>query len=300
MRLPLLLVSFVFCLSTAAAQKAGGGPDLGPAKKTESGQAYHEIAPVDGKHRTKLWVYLPQDAKAGATPCVVIAPAGTRMFHGLGLAEGDQAEHTPWVKAGFAVVAYEIESRFEQTMSNKVLIGNIKDFLAAKSGVSNGKAAVAFAKSLPQVDADAIYAVGHSSAGTLALQLAAEDQRIAAAAAFAPVPDLEAHFGDEGPEMLDKLVRGSAKKLFSRSPHKQVSKLRCPTFLFVAEDDDVAPLDRLSTYVDKLKKRNKRVQFTTVARGGHYDPMIEAGIPGAIQWIQGGMQASAASGSKRK
>lgn len=31
MRLPLLVVSFAFCLSTAAAQKAGEGPDLGPA-----------------------------------------------------------------------------------------------------------------------------------------------------------------------------------------------------------------------------------------------------------------------------
>lgn len=67
-----------------------------------------------------------------------------------------------------------------------------------------------------------------------------------------------------------------------------------------ADDDDVAPLDRLSAYVDKLKKRNKRVQFITVASGGHYDPMIEAGIPGAIQWIQGGMQASASFGAKRK
>lgn len=304
MRLSHAFASLALVLVALPAQTGGKAPDLGPAKKTESGQAYHEIAAGKSGHRTKLWVYVPPDAKAGKTPCVVIAPAGTRMFHGLGLGKGDQDEHTPWVEAGFVVVSYEIVSRFEETMSTDEIATNVRAFLAAKSGVANGKAAVSFAKKLPQVDADKIFAVGHSSAATLALQLAAADRRIKGVAAFAPVVNLEAHFGDEFPATLNGIVKGSPKKLLMLSPHKLASKLRCPLFLFVAKDDDVSPPDRLAAYAVKLRKTNKCVRLTTVASGGHYQPMIDAGIPGAIKWIQGGMKAAdgaaKASGSKRR
>ncbi|MFK7743392.1 MAG: alpha/beta hydrolase family protein [Planctomycetota bacterium] len=269
-------------------------------KKTESGHGYHEVAAGESGHQTRFWIYLPSVVKARETPCVVIAPAGTRMFHALELSEGDQDEHTPWVEAGFVVVAYEIESRFEDTMTGKEIATNVKAFLAAKSGVENGKAAVSFAQRLPQVDASRIYVVGHSSAATLALQLAAADRRIGGVVAFAPVVDLGAHFGEEFPATLDGIVKGPSKKLFARSPHKLVSKLRQPLYLFCAKDDDVAPPARPAEFTGALQKRNKRVVLKSVDAGGHYEPMIDAGIPGAIEWVRSGMKATPKAGDSKK
>ncbi|MFK7740521.1 MAG: alpha/beta hydrolase family protein [Planctomycetota bacterium] len=299
-----ILFAATFLLAAASTQSGAASPtkqapDLGPTRTTESGQSYHEIAAEASGDRTKLWVYLPKDAKPASSPCVVIAPAGTRMFHGLGLAAGDQDEHTPWVQAGFLVVAYEIVSRFDEGMPQAKVAENIQAFVAAKSGIENGKAAVSFAAALPQVDAKRIYAAGHSSAATLALQLTASDKRIAGVVAFAPVVRLGEHLGKELQKALNTIVKGSADKILKLSPHELTAKLRRPLFLFVAKDDDVVSTNQLATFATKLRTRNKRVLFQQAASGGHYQPMIETGIASAIDWIRGGMKAKPAPDAKK-
>ncbi len=49
------------------------------------------------------------NAAPHSLPCVFIAPAGASIVTGMGLADGDRQEHYPWVRAGFAVVSYEID-----------------------------------------------------------------------------------------------------------------------------------------------------------------------------------------------
>src|SRR5579871_2614816 len=57
----------------------------------------------------RLWIYLPSPPPAGKLPCVVIAPSGSALFSGMKLQDGDRAEHLPYVRAGFAVIAYDID-----------------------------------------------------------------------------------------------------------------------------------------------------------------------------------------------
>ena len=301
MRFPSSTLSLALCLSLplslpplVAQTKTANGPELGPIKKTETGVAYHEVTTKSSGRETRLWVYLPDKVKKRGTPCVIIAPAGTRMCHGLGLAKGDQAEHTPWTAAGYVVVAYDIAGEWPKDDSEAKIKKAIKEFMKADAGVANGKAAVSFALRLPQVDRRRVFTAGHSSAATLALQLTAADSRVRGCAAFAPVTDLAKQFGGEGGNWLEETVKGSSSFFAKRSPSVLIKKLRVPIYLFVAEDDAVVAAKSLVAFAGTLGKRNKRVTLERVKRGGHYDPMIKVGIPGAIKWISQGMKPAPA------
>src|SRR6185503_18801936 len=62
----------------------------------------YEVYIPDRGGARKLWVYLPERVGAGKLPCVLIAPAGTPLVHGMALGEGDIEEHVPYVLQGFA------------------------------------------------------------------------------------------------------------------------------------------------------------------------------------------------------
>ena len=71
------------------------------------------------------------------------------------------------------------------------------------------------------------------------------------------------------------------------SPHTHAAQLKCPTFLFHAEDDATARSPRRDAFADELKQQGTDVKFVTVATGDHYDSMINEGIPAAIKWLRG-------------
>src|SRR6185369_9853980 len=109
------------------------------------------------------------------------------------LAEDDRAEHLPYVRAGFAVVAYEIDGpiRNPDKATDAQIIAAAKAYKNSQAGLANAKMALDFAiDKIPSLDSDRIYTAGHSSAGTLALLVASHDQRIKGCAAFAPVTDV--------------------------------------------------------------------------------------------------------------
>jgi dipeptidyl aminopeptidase/acylaminoacyl peptidase len=57
-------------------------------------------------------------------------------------------------------------------------------------------------------------------------------------------------------------------------------------FLFHALDDRNVPVSQTTNFAALLKKTNKDVTLDTSARGGHYQSMIDAGIPRGIAWMQ--------------
>src|ERR1043165_5367156 len=58
----------------------------------------------------RLWIYLPQEkAPPKALICVFIAPGETNMISGKKLKESNRAEHLPYVRAGMAVIAYDLD-----------------------------------------------------------------------------------------------------------------------------------------------------------------------------------------------
>src|SRR5436190_14838996 len=113
LRLGIILAALVACtaiplamLSTSrTVPNLPAGETLAPGVKCSEVKLYREGV----RSPMRLWVYLPDPLPTAKLPCILIAPAGSRMFHGMALADGDRAEHLPYVKRDFAVIAYEID-----------------------------------------------------------------------------------------------------------------------------------------------------------------------------------------------
>jgi dipeptidyl aminopeptidase/acylaminoacyl peptidase len=56
--------------------------------------------------------------------------------------------------------------------------------------------------------------------------------------------------------------------------------------LFHAKDDNNTPIKQTTAFADALKKTNSQVTMISVATGGHYDSMINEGLPKGIHWLK--------------
>ena len=153
------------------------------------------------------------------------------------------------------------------------------------AGISDGKAAIDWAmRKIPGIDRDRLISVGHSSAGTIALQLAQHDRRIDYCVAFMPVTETRGFQDDDFAERLEEGAPGFEEFNEKWSPMENTKKLRCRTFLFSSRDDDY--YDDFKDFVEKLEESSNKVTVQTVRRGGHYEPMLEKGIPAALAWLK--------------
>lgn len=271
-------------------------PPLGDARPVDDGVVVHRVALAHGSEEGRIWIYLPEKLPSKSMPAVFIAPAGAPPFVGNGfgidLDAQQHPEHLPYVRAGFAVVAYDTDGElanredptFEQVQRATVA------FKDAQAGVLNARRAIDYVlKMVPAVDPARLYTAGHSSAGRIALLVAENDPRIAAAVAYAPVTDVEKRVQEIAPEAGDYLeanVTGFREFLQQTSPLRQAGNLRCPVFLFHSQHDSLIPITRTEAFAESLKKTNPRVTFVKATRGDHYDSMIEEGLSQGIEWLR--------------
>jgi acetyl esterase/lipase len=233
-------------------------------------------------------LYLPAGRhEAKSLPCVLIAPAGTAM-HGAIIDESDRAEHYPYVRAGFAVLAYELSGALADPQNPRITYGQIsgpiKVFMQADGGLINGKIAIDYVlQKVPEVDPDQLYACGHSSAAVVALNFASGDSRIHACCAYAPRTNVEEWWNDP---KLDQAVPGFNAFAARKSPLRHVDEFTCPVFLFHADDDQMVPLDDNQAFADAMKSAGRNITFQRVRTGGHYDSMIKEGIPAGIRFME--------------
>jgi len=248
------------------------------------GIKYEEALQPKLTDHPRLWIYVPDD-KRRTHPCVFIAAAGSPMYTGMSLSEGDRDEHLPYVKAGYTVVAYDVSG--PRTAENDVAAATkaMKLFAKREVGIDNGKAAIDYALHHLKIDPLRLYAVGHSSAATLALQLSAVDSRIRGCVAYAPVTDIKGFLSDEVVNEIHENAPETYRALFKFSPVALVDSLHCPTMLFTAADDDTVPTDTVQHFARALSAVNKDVELDKAASGGHYDSMISQGIPDGIAWL---------------
>jgi dienelactone hydrolase len=275
----------------ATPHKGPKKPSAGPASPFPPLATPRELTPdilfYDMRLKgTRLWIYRPKKAK-GRLPLVLVAPAGTRLVHGVGLGKGDLPEHLPYVRAGFCVVSYSLAGAIPEKAKDAQFIGAIRAFLAAKGGLSNARVALEYALARLPVDRKRVYAAGHSSAGVIALQWAAFESRIKAVAAFAPCTDIPKRLT---PKWLKTMEAAGAKGVFAfcrrMSPLVLAPRIKVPVFLLHAQDDRNVALADSIAFVQTLQKTNKRVAFIPLDSGGHYQAMIRDGIPRAIQWFK--------------
>lgn len=234
---------------------------------------------------SKVWIYVPEKAKQEKLPCVLIAPAGSRLIDGASLGDGDQAEHLPYVKAGFAVVAYDIDGD-PKDKSDKATLEAVNAFKNSNAGLINQKSALDYAlEKVSLINADKIYVAGHSSAASHALLVAANEPRVKGVIAYAPATDIETFLG-ENLEILDKYVSGLKEFIARSSPINNTEKIKVPVFLFHAKDDSTVPIKMTEDFAEKLKKTNPDITFIKVEKGEHYFSMVNQGIPKAIEWLK--------------
>ena len=255
-------------------------------RQIEPGVSFYEATQPTAVHsKATLWIYLPTGVK-GKIPCVVIGPAGTPLIWGMNLGDGDRAEHLPYVRAGFAVVAYSIDGAVTQRPTYDQAVTGYQAFSKAHAGVSDTFAAIDYIYThMPQVDRSRVYAAGHSSAGTLALLASENDPRIRACVAYAPACDC-AKREAELAKTLQEFVPDIADFLVRTSPITHAEKLHCPLFLFHADDDSNVPKSDNVAFLEKVRTTNSQVTFSETTTGNHYDSMIDVGVPRAIAWLK--------------
>jgi dipeptidyl aminopeptidase/acylaminoacyl peptidase len=288
-----LAVCVTFCVTLF-----GSGcsqPEVVPAKLPTGGPTAWNTLPSGARHAEVrlsragnpaqvLWVYLPPKAtSAKGLPCVFVAPAGTPLIHGSNL--GNPPEYVPYAKAGFAVVAYAIDGNVENAEDDAQMVRGIRAFLAADGGVLNARAAMNYAVETLGADPKRLYVAGHSSAGTLALQVAASDPRVAGCIAYAPCSDIPTFLG-ENLAPLSKALPEVGRYVARSSPHARAADLKCPVFLFQAADDGVIPPRTTRNFAELVRRTNPRVTYEEVPSGNHYDSMINEGIPRAVAWLK--------------
>ncbi len=263
-------------------------PDLPASVELQKGVYFQEATVTRNDVPMKVWIYLPEKAPKGKLPCVLIAPAGTPLIFGMALSEGDRMEHLPYVKAGFAVVSYELDGNIpnQQSATDAQIVAAANAFKNARAGQANAKAALDFAlEKVPVIDPERIYTAGHSSAGTLALLVAGDDPRIKACVAYAPCTNVPRRLA-QGIPSLTAQIPGFADYVKDSSPLTHAAKIKCPVFLFHARDDQNVMLSESQEYSNELKKTNSQVTFAVVNNGGHSESMIKQGIPQAIAWLK--------------
>lgn len=275
-------------------------PDLGVARPipgTNSTFQFLKIKQGSGPGQTMQFrVYLPANqSSAQSIPCVLLAPAGTNMLHGNPLDDDDyHDEALPYSEAGMAVVCYSLDGEMTADESagdhayGLALSVGYRQFMAAKAGVVNGRNALEFTLAkLPQVNPKMIYTAGHSSAATVSLLMAANEDRLAGAIAFAPITDLNLRLDAIAQDRsVRRILPGITTYLRTGSPVTYVDRYKCPLFVFHARDDTNEPFQHTETFVNQLKAASAKVDFAVVNSGDHYDSMIQSGIPQAINWIR--------------
>jgi dienelactone hydrolase len=264
-------------------------PLLPSAQKVEERIVVHKIRLNKDDDASDVWIYLPEKQTKEKIPVVLVTAAGSYLWNGTSLNEGDQPEHLPYVRSGYAVIAYETPGSLDKVnlkeASEEQLGTAVNDFKNSKAGLIQQQNALSYAlEKISSIDTERIYIAGHSSAATHSLLVAASDHRVKAAIAYAPATDLEKRLA-KVIEPFNEALPGFRDFIIQSSPKSNISKIKNPVFIFHATDDSVIPIEDTKTFVAELQKVNTNVTFVTVNEGNHYNSMIKQGIPKAIEWL---------------
>jgi hypothetical protein len=284
--------------STAVGAPTIDFPQLGePQSFGNKNIVWHRVLlPRPDKLPLKLNIFVPKGNHAERSlPVMFEAPAGTPLLHGASIeVPHPSTEYLPFTEAGMITVTYDIDGEMPGNVSPAAGIRFMNHlsmayslFVDADAGVDNGKMAIDFVLArLPVADPDRLMTWGHSSAATLSLLLASKDFRISKCIAMAPITDLRPRLGEilQEPTMA-RVLPNFESYLVSGSPITHVQQLRCPVFIAHARNDDNAPFEVTKTYVDSIRRAGGDVRFLELEREGHYKPLLDAGIPKALEWL---------------
>jgi dienelactone hydrolase len=158
------------------------------------------------------WLYMPDGDPAGPLPCVVMA-------HGFGAVREARlgAYASRFARAGYAVLVFDYRHFGDSG-------GEPRQLLDIARQQDDWRAAIAFARSLSEVDPELVVAWGTSFGGGHVAVMAAEDDRLAAAISQNPFVDGIATLRALGPVSIARLtlagVRDQVAHLRRRPAHR--------------------------------------------------------------------------------
>src|SRR5262245_25854268 len=129
-------------------------PDFGPVQLIKPGVKFREATLERGKAPMRIWFYEPENA-ADKLALVLVPPAGSTLYIGMELAEGDRTEHYPYAEAGFAVASFDIDGHVPnlQFAGDDAVLQGARAFRESQAGLANAKAALEFVLAkAPQIE----------------------------------------------------------------------------------------------------------------------------------------------------
>ncbi len=241
------------------------------------------LRPVGQVQRT-FWLYRPVPLPA-ALALILITPAGRGLISGKALSSGDRDEHLPYVHAGFAVMAYSIDGDLPPDVSDRGATQALKHYQASKAGLDNARVAIDLAfEKLPQIDNDLVFAAGHGAAGAHAILLAAEEPRVRAVVAYAPMTRLTTEIGTV--IAIDKVIHGYASFVRWSLPENRAPDVNAPLFIYQSKQDEVVRASHTRAYVESLGRAGKAVDYVEVPRGDHVEGMLQDGMARGLTWLR--------------
>ena len=115
-------------------------PEVGPGRAIEPGVVFQEIplpgGDCRGSRASSGFISRRAITPDHSLPCVLITAAGSNLVKGMDLSDGSRGEQLPYVRAGFAVVAYELDGAAAASApaSAAEMSQAMARFLAARSG----------------------------------------------------------------------------------------------------------------------------------------------------------------------
>ncbi len=231
---------------------------------------------------TEVKLVLPPGTHAPrSVPCVFVCPAGSTLLTGVAWGDGEREDYYPLLDRGVAVCFYSLDGTPDDpdAASEQQLAGAMALYARAKGGASNLRDAIDTVLAREEaIDPTRLGAAGHSSAGTVALAGAASGSQIRAVAAMAPELDLPTRFG---PEVMNDLPEGPARRLPYDLSALHWTALPCPVFIVQAEDDDNVPASEAHALAAKFPGRVTLKSLPTGGHGGAY----EQGLAPCFDWL---------------
>ena len=263
-----------------------GQIDAGFFRRTVVTSAPKESRELGGMFNLVLPTASPAPDRTRSRPCVIIAPPGSDLLSGVFSDKEGKAEALHWAAAGYVVIVLDVVTGAMVKKTDPDYQRQAYDsFRRRRAGLSDVENALAFIQQeMPQVDPERVAIAGKGSGGTLALLAAESNPAIKACVAFSPCVDVALLRKDDMPTIASSLP-GVANFCSEFSPISHVDRVRCPLFVFQAEDDAVMPLAETVRFVDAAKDKQKVVEFVRIPTGGHDQAVVDEGIPRAIQWL---------------
>jgi dienelactone hydrolase len=236
---------------------------------------------------------LPEHAP-GSLTCVLIPSGGPDFFHGYAVKPVEQLdEFFPYVSAGMVVVHFSTDGELPHAeYKNKTYFWDdseaaFRKFAAADGGCENARFAMEFVRQkLPMVHPGRIYIAGQFSGGSVALQYAAREPRLAGCLAYTPCVDFQKQIErNKIPAIRQDFIKLLQDFSAQNSPAVLVQKIRCPVYLFHTKQDEEFPFEDTQQFSAHLKASNARVVFSLLAAQASDPAYDHIEFMNGVNWI---------------